>query len=256
MRIRRRLIPVALACALAVPAAWSEAAGAASDTLRVRLGGPDSGTDAYVALPAGSGAAPAVVVFHEWWGLNGQIREIARRLASQGYVAIIPDLYHGKVTGDAEEAHVLLRGLDEKRALSEAGLAIAWLRAQPRTAKSRIGVVGFCMGGSLSLGLALESRDIAAAVTFYGGPETDPAKLESLRAPLQGHFGATDDGIPPDAVKAFESALAKAGKKADIYVYAGAGHAFMHEGRPSYRPDASRQAWARTLGFLQKYLKG
>jgi carboxymethylenebutenolidase len=256
MKIRPTFVSMAFACALAVPAAWSEAAAAASDTLRVRLGTADAGTDAYVALPSGTGAAPAVVIFHEWWGLNGQIREIAQRIASQGYVAIVPDLYHGKVASDPEGAHVLVRGLDAKRAMQEAGMAIAWLRAQPRTAKSRIGCIGFCMGGSLSLGFALENRDIAAAVMFYGPPETDPAKLANLRVPLQGHFGATDDGIPGESVKAFESALAKAGKKTEIYVYAGAGHAFMHEGRPSYRPDAARQAWARTLGFLQKYLKG
>ena len=91
---------------------------------------------------------------------------------------------------------------------------------------------------------------------FYGTPETDPEKLAPLKAPLQGHFGADDEGITSERVAEFKAALEKAGKAADIYVYPGAGHAFMHEGRASYRPDAAKQAWARTLAFLQKNLKG
>jgi carboxymethylenebutenolidase len=256
MKIRPTHVLMVLTSLLALPVASAEVAGSGADTLRVRLGTAAAGTDAYVALPSGTGPAPAMIVFHEWWGLNGQIRDIARRLAGQGYVAIVPDLYHGKVASEPEGAHVLMRGLGTDRALEEAGLAIAWLRAQPRTAKSRIGCIGFCMGGSLSQGLALKSPDIAAAVMFYGPPETDPERLAGLRAPLQGHFGAADDGIPADQVRKLESSLQKAGKKFEIYVYPGAGHAFMHEGRSSFHPDAARQAWARTLSFLQKHLKG
>jgi carboxymethylenebutenolidase len=235
-------------------AAATPAAG--SDTSRVHLGQPDGGLDAFVAWPAGRTTAPAVIVVHEWWGLNGQIRSIARRLAQEGYVAIVPDLYHGQVAGDPEYAHELMRGLDEDKAVSDLGAALAWLRTQARVDRRRIGVVGFCMGGRLSELLALHTPDLAAAVMFYGRPESDPGKLAALKAPLQGHFGGEDRGIGADQVEAFRAALAKAGRSSAIYVYPGAGHAFMHEGRSSYHADAARQAWARTLQFFQKYLKG
>jgi carboxymethylenebutenolidase len=205
--------------------------------------------------PPGKGPVPAIVVVHEWWGLNQQIRGIARRLSRQGYVAIVPDLYHGKVARDAEHAHELSRGLDSEAVITDLKSAIQWLRSQPRTAKTKVGVIGFCMGGGLSQALALSGADISAAVMFYGQPETDPAKLARLRVPLQGHFGADDEGIPSAKVKQLQSTLQKTGKTAEIYVYPGAGHAFMNEDRPSYHPDATRQAWARTLAFFQKHLK-
>jgi carboxymethylenebutenolidase len=196
-----------------------------------------------------------VIVVHEWWGLNGQIRDVARRLAGQGYVAIVPDLYHGKVADDPELAHTLMRGLDEDRALVDLDDATRWVRAQSRTAKSRLGVVGFCMGGRLSELFALHEPTVVAAVMFYGRPETNPAKLSSLKGPLQGHFGAEDQGIPPDSASALRNALKTAGKKGEIYVYPGAGHAFMHEGRQSYHAESARQAWERMLAFLKKNLK-
>jgi carboxymethylenebutenolidase len=255
----RRLIP-AVCCAAWLVAGLAPFARAAvqADTSHVHLGPANGGTDAFVAWPAGDGPAPGVIVVHEWWGLNAQIREVARRLAKQGYVAIVPDLYHGKVAmdSDPERAHVLMRGLDDEVAVDELSLAAHWLRDQPRTRKARFGVLGFCMGGGLAEELALDHPEaLSAVVMFYGPPETSPGKLATLKAPLQGHYGIEDDGIPLAKVEALRSGLAKAGKPAEIYTYTGAGHAFMHEGRDSYRPDAAKQAWARTLAFLQKYLK-
>ncbi len=228
----------------------------AGDTMTVQIGPPQSGTSAYVALPAGKGPAPAIVIVPEWWGLNAQIKKVAMRLAIEGYVAIVPDLYRGKVANDAEEAHVLARGLDERQVLADLDAAIAWLRSREQVGRSRIGVMGFCMGGAFALQSALHSPAASAVVVFYGTPETDPGKLASLRAPLMGHFGEADDGIPVARVRAFQDALKKLGKTAEIYTYAGAGHAFMNETRPSFRPDAARQAWARTLAFLQRQLRG
>jgi carboxymethylenebutenolidase len=253
----RRVLAFACCAAWFLSFPTSAVAAVKPDTAMVHLGAPGSGTDAFVAWPAGNGPAPAVIVVHEWWGLNDQIKEVARRLARQGYVAIVPDLYHGKRASDddTERAHVLSRGLDRDVALEELRAAARWLRAQPRTSKARIGVIGFCMGGSLAQQLALHSDEIAAAVVFYGSPDTDPAKLAGLGAPLQGHFGAKDDGIPVSRVDALRNGLKAAGKTAEIYIYPGAGHAFMNEARPSYHPDAAKQAWARTLAFLQKYLK-
>lgn len=267
--MRRLIISIV---SLALTLAWPPAVGAGpgvgvaagvaaadaprSDTSRVQLGPPETGTAAFVAWPANRAAAPAVIVIHEWWGLNGQIRSIARRLAQEGYVAIVPDLYHGQVAGDPEYAHELSRGLDEDKALGDLDAALGWLRTQSRVDRRRVGVVGFCMGGRLSELMALHSPELAAAVMFYGRPESDADKLATLKVPLQAHFGGEDRGIGADQVAALKAGLAKAGKTGDVYLYAGAGHAFMHEGRSSYHADAARQAWARTLQFFQKYLKG
>lgn len=229
---------------------------AAAETSFVQLGSGEQVEGAFVSWPAGNQAAPGIVVVHEWWGLNGQIRQVAKRLSSQGYVAIVPDLYHGKVADDPMRAHELMRGLEDEEALGTLEAAVAWLRAQPRGAKSRVGVLGFCMGGGLAQNLALQDPGVSAAVMFYGGPQTDPEKLAKLKGALQAHFGEQDEGIPIKRVDEFRAAFQKAGRSAEIYVYPGAGHAFMHDGLPSYRPDAARQAWARTLAFLQKHLRG
>jgi len=249
-----RLVPILILVATSLAAALP--AAAQKDTVRVRLGSGAAATDAYVVYPAGKGAGPAVVVIHEWWGLNGQIRDVARRLAAQGYVAIVPDLYHGKVASDPEQAHVLMRGLDDDRVFADLDAAIAWLRAEPRVGgKGRIGVIGFCMGGAYTLRQALRRSDLGAAVMFYGPPETDAAKLAKLAVPLQAHFGGADDGIPADRVEAFRSGVVKPGKAAEVFVYPSAGHAFMNESRPSFHAEAARSAWTRALAFLQKYLK-
>lgn len=249
----RMLVLLAFAALLAPSPA---AVAARPDTARVRLGSGAGAPEAFVAYPPGELPAPAVIVAHEWWGLNHQIRDLARRLARQGYVVIVPDLYGGRVAKDAEAAHVLARSVEEERANRTFDQAARWLRSQPRTAKSRIGVVGFCMGGSLALGFAMSSDVTAAVVMFYGRPETRAERVAKLNAPLQAHFGATDDGIASDRVEAFRSALGKAGKVHELHVYAGAGHAFMNEERRSHKPDAARLAWVRMLAFLQKHLKG
>lgn len=252
----RRVMAVLAGCLFVL--AGSDAAGAATaatdsgrDTSRVRLGA----TTAYVAWPADKAEAPAVVVVHEGWGLNEQIRGIARRLAQEGYVAIVPDLYHGKVADDPELARELMRGLDETRAVVDLEAAVSWLRTQPRVGKRKIGVVGFGMGGRIGQLLALRSPQISGVVMFYGRPETDPAILARLAAPLLGHFGATDPGIGAGQTDALKAGLARAGKVGEVHIYAGAGNAFMNETRPSYHADASKLAWARTLQFFQKYLK-
>lgn len=229
---------------------------ASSDTSRVHVGPAGGGTDAFVAWPPGGEAGPAVIVVHEWWGLNGQIREVARRFAQQGYIAIVPDLYHGRVASDPERAHELMRGMIDEVALADLDATASWLRAQPRIGKHKIGIVGFCMGGRIAELFAMHSAEPAAVVMFYGPPEIDPTRLVKLRAPLQGHFGGEDQGIPLQRVEMLRAGLMEARKPVEIHVYAGAGHAFMNDARPSFHPDAARQAWARTLAFLQKYLKG
>ena len=253
---------LALSASLAFPAAAAKpvkpavTAGGVSDTSFIELGSGEHATHAFVAWPAARTNASCVVVVHEWWGLNDQIRGIARRLAREGYVAIVPDLYHGQVASDAEVAHELSRALDDDAAYTDLGAAIDWLHAQPATAKSRVGVMGFCMGGGLSQRLALRRTDLSSAVMFYGGPETDPQVLKQLGCPLLAHFGATDRGILASRADDLRKGLTEAGKVHEVYVYPGAGHGFMNETKPSYHADAARQAWARTLAFLQRTLKG
>ncbi len=242
-----------LICAVpagAVRGAWA-AGPATADTALVKVGA----THAFVAWPGGHRAAPVVIVVHEWWGLNAQIRRTARQLARQGYVAVVPDLYHGQVAGDAEGAHELSRGLEDKDALADLDATMAWLATEPRTRESRIGVMGFCMGGRIAELMGLHSDHIAAVVMFYGRPITDAAELAKLHAPLMGHFGGEDRGIPAERVAKLEEGLKEAGKDAQIFTYPGAGHAFMNDSRDSFHPDAAKQAWARTLSFLGQQLK-
>jgi carboxymethylenebutenolidase len=264
-RTRISIVVASLVLAIFIAAVWAwpllaqksapDASSAASGASTVHLTTPDGGTDAFIARPSGSGPAPAVIMVHEWWGLNDQIKDMARRMAQQGYLTIVPDLYHGKVATTPEEAHELMRGLEDTRVFSEMDAAAAWLHADKRGENAKVAVMGFCVGGGISLRYALRTPTLAAAVMFYGPPETDPAKLAGLQAPLQGHFGAEDQGITPDRIDAFRDALKKAGKSAELYEYPGAGHAFMHDGAASYRADAAKIAWARTLSFLQKHLK-
>jgi len=255
----RHLIAVLLATSLTATVAAARPAKTASpplpDTAIVTVGSGDEATQAFVAWPAKRAGAAGIVVAHEWWGLNSEIRDEARRLSREGYVVIVPDLYRGKTTTDPDAAREMARGLDEARALNDLAAAIGWLRGQPDMQKSKLGVVGFSMGGSLSQRLALAHPELlSAAVMFYGRPETDPAVLKTLAVPLQAHFGATDStSTRADALK---QSLTAAGKDAEVYVYPGAGHAFMNDEGASYHRDAARQAWARMLAFLQRHLRG
>jgi carboxymethylenebutenolidase len=202
-------------------------------------------------------AYPGVVVIHEWWGLNDQIKGVADRLAGEGYLAIVPDLYRGKVPTDAGYAHDLMRGVNENWAVTVIEGAATWLRANDAKERKRtpgqrmpVATLGFCFGGRLSLATALKGADIQAMAMFYGSVETDPKVLEPIAVPVLGIFGNEDRGIPLDQVKAFEAALKAAGKKATILVYTGVGHAFFNEERPGYDPDVSIDAWERTKMFL------
>jgi carboxymethylenebutenolidase len=251
-----RWLSTGAAVCLVSPCLALGTASAAPDTLNVSLAEQGSPTRAFVVVPAGKAICPGVVLVHEWWGLNGQIRGMARRLADLGYVVIVPDLYRGRVTGDPEMAHELSRGLTDASAAADIDASAAWLRSHPRVGKRPIGVMGFCMGGRLALLAPLRSNQFAASVVFYGPPETDPGKLATLRAPLLGHFGTEDQGIPAAQVAALRDGLRQAGKSVEIYEYSGAGHAFMNETGRNYHAAAARIAWARTAAFLGKHLKG
>lgn len=210
----------------------------------------------YLALPDSPGRHPAIVVIHEWWGLNDWVKEQADKFAQQGFAALAVDLYRGKSATAPDEAHELMRGLPQDRAIRDMKAAFAYLAARSDVNKSRIGSVGWCMGGGLSLQLAVHESGLAACVVNYGAMPTDGADIRKIRAPVLGNFGAEDHGIPPDAVRAFEKVMKDAGKTVDVKIYDGAGHAFENPNNKSgYRQDAAADAWARMLGFFGKTLK-
>jgi carboxymethylenebutenolidase len=212
------------------------------------------------APPGGHAAAPAplpgIIVIHEWWGLNDNIKAATRRLAGEGYTALAVDLYGGKVADNPDAAKQLAGGVMANR---EAALAV--LRAADdylkRQGAPRIGVIGWCFGGGWSLQTALEiPQGINAVVMYYGQPEKDRVRLSGLRSPLLGLFGADDKSIPPAAVRELEANLKQLGKSAEIHIYDGAGHAFANPSGTNYRPAAAEDAWRRTVAFFKQHLKG
>jgi len=210
----------------------------------------------YLALPTSPGRHPALVVIQEWWGLNDWVKEQAREFAEQGYVALAPDLYHGQVATDRDHARELMGGMPKERALRDLEAAFGFLAARSDVNSKKVGSIGWCMGGGLSLQLAIHEPRLAACVVNYGALTTDPASIGKIRAPLLGNFGAEDRGIPPEAVHAFEKAMQAAGKHIDVKIFAGAGHAFENpNNKGGYRPKAAREARARTLELFAKVLK-
>jgi len=211
----------------------------------------------FLVTPEGKGPFPAVIVIQEWWGLNDWVKDQARALAKEGYVALAADLYRGKVTASADEAHQLMNGLSPDRAIRDLKAAYAHLQGRADVKKDRIGVIGWCMGGRYSLALATEEPGLAAAVAYYGAPPTDPAAIARIKAPVLGNFGGEDKGPSPEDVRAFEAAMKKAGKAVDAKIYEGAPHAFANVNNPwkGYREAAAKDAWARTVAFFARHLK-
>jgi carboxymethylenebutenolidase len=206
--------------------------------------------------PAGSGPFPALVVIHEWWGLDDWVKEQASKLADQGFLTLAVDLYRGKATADREEAHELMRGLPQDRAQRDLKSAVAYLRTQKNVDPKRIGDIGWCMGGGYALGLALQEPTLAAAVINYGHLVTDPESLKNINAAVLGIFGGKDRGIPVEDVKKFEQQMKALGKKIEIVIYPEAGHAFQNPNNKSgYRAADAADSWKRTVAFLKKVLK-
>jgi len=209
----------------------------------------------YLALPEGGGKHPAIIVIHEFWGLNDWVKEQAQKYAAQGYVALAVDLYRGQVGTTPDEAHVLMRGMPDDRALRDLEAAFAYLAARPDVEASKIGSIGWCMGGSWSIKLAEDQPRLAAFVVNYGSLPTDPALVAKIKAPMLGNFGAEDKGIPPASVQAFEAAMKAAGKNADLRIYDGAGHAYQNpNNKDGYHKEATADSEHRITAFFAKYL--
>ena len=211
----------------------------------------------YVAAPDGGGKKPAIVVIHEWYGLNDFAKRKADAFAKEGYVALAVDLYRGKVATDADTAHQLMRGLPEDRAVRDMKAGVAYLKTRPDVDPAKVGAVGWCMGGGYALALALAEPTLSGTVIYYGHLVTEPATIASLKVPLVGNFGGQDQGIPPESVREFEAAAKKAGKSVDFKVYPDAGHGFASSTDPkTYRPEDAKDADARAEAFFAKVLKG
>jgi carboxymethylenebutenolidase len=210
----------------------------------------------YLALPKGAGTHPALIAIHEWWGLNDWVKEQADSLAAHGYIVFAVDLYKGQVARDSDTAHQYMSGLAEDEALATLRRGVDFLRSRDDVRAQAIGVIGWCMGGRYSIRLAAADPGIRACVMYYGAPITDPKTIAGIQAVILGNFGGDDKGPSPEQVTEFEKALKAAGKKADFKIYPGAGHAFANINNPwgGYREDAARDAWSRTLAFLDKNL--
>jgi len=219
---------------------------------------PSNGSEGqgYLAVPAAPG--PAVLVLHECWGLVDQLKRTCDRFAEAGFVALAPDLYRGASTDEPEEAGRLMMALDLTRAAGDLDGALDLLLGHQATSSTRVGVNGFSMGGGLALVLACRRpREVAAVVPYYGmipwaGHQPDYPRLS---AAMQGHYAERDSVAPPSLVVELETTLRGLGKKVEMFIYPGTGHGFFNEDHGQiHDATASRQAWARTLGFLRLHV--
>ena len=214
------------------------------------LSGSDT-VEAVLTVPDGNGPFPALILIHEWWGLNDWIKDNARTFAESGYVALAIDLYRGKVAENPDDAHELMRGLPEDRAARDLASAVHYLKTRGDVLPRKIGSVGWCMGGGYSLEAAVRNPDLAACVICYGRLITDTATIATLAVPVLGIFGEQDLGIPPKDVNNFAVLARGLGKPVDVKIYKDAGHAFMNPNNAKgYRADASKDAWGRIMNFL------
>ena len=216
---------------------------------------PGAEVSGYLARPGGS-VRGGVIVIQEWWGLNDNIRTMARRLAQEGYVALAVDLYEGGVATSRDEAMALMSKAGEQPERLEENLRAAHNYLKSTGGVSTVGSIGWCFGGGWSLRAAILLGDeLDAAVIYYGRVVTDD-ELASVGAPVLGHFGSQDQGIPLEGVRAFESRMHDLGKEAEVHVYEGAEHAFANPSGTRYDQGAADEAWGRTLEFFATHLGG
>lgn len=220
----------------------------------VHFGDDESDAQGYLATPAG-GTGPGIVVIQEWWGLNDHVRDIADRLAAEGFVALAPDLFHGKQTREPNEAEKLMMGLAMDGAAADIVAAAGYLAGHEATTGQGIGVVGFCMGGSLALWSGTLSADIVATVGFY--PAMPWERMSPTWSAYQDkaalvHADEHEGGVNGPGVLAAERAIEAAGGEVSAYEYPGTDHAFFNDTRPEvYAPEAAALAWERTIAFLR-----
>ena len=213
---------------------------------------------AYVAAPQTKEKRPAIIVIQEWWGLTDHIKDVACRYAAEGYVAIAPDLYSRlghALTTDSGEAGKLMNTLQQEDGLKDLNATVVYLKSVPEVDATRIGVTGFCMGGSYALMLPCVNKEIKAAVPFYGQVPNPDVPLQQLSAPVLYLYGEDDGWITKADVQRLAAGLKKYSKAGEIKTYPGAPHAFFRDtDKTVYRPEAAKDAWARTKAFFKQHL--
>lgn len=209
----------------------------------------------YLAQPLVGGPYPGLILIHEWWGLNDNIKELTDQFAKEGYVALAVDLYDGEVTGDRDKARELATAVRENMIPAFANLneAVEYLKSQPQVRADSLASVGWCFGGGWSYQMAKNNLSVASSVIYYGqfNPEDD---LSLMRGTILGHFGEEDATIKVDDVKAFEATLKNLGRDHQVFIYENSGHAFANEDSSAYVKDSAESAWMRTLDFLDRTL--
>lgn len=208
-----------------------------------------------LARPKEKGKYPAVIVIHEIWGLVDHIKDVAGRLARESYVSLAVDLFEGATVSKLEQGREMREKFTEEKILGDLNGAFNYLKTLGCVDPKRMGSVGFCMGGGLSLLLACHNRELAAAVVFYGRNPSPIDLVKNVSCPILGNYAGADQGITESDIRLLEKTLTKYGKTFDMKIYPGAPHAFFNDTRESYRPEAAKDAWERTLKFYNKYLK-
>jgi carboxymethylenebutenolidase len=248
----------ALAATILLPAAHAaDTAGAAPVDVSYPSG-PET-VHALLYSPAGgaTGKHPAIIVIHEWWGLNDWVKEQAADLAAHGYIALAVDLYRGQVATDPDTAHQISRGAPQDRVIRDLKAADTFLRADKHVDPSRMGAIGWCMGGGYALEFAVADPSLKAVAANYGPPPTDPASLAQIHAAILGNYGGLDKGIPPASVESFAADMKKIGKPVDLKIYPDAGHAFENpNNKTGYRAEDTADARSRYLHFFARELGG
>jgi carboxymethylenebutenolidase len=214
---------------------------------------------AYVASPNVKEKRPAIIVVQEWWGLNEHMKDVGRRYANEGYVAVVPDLYSrlgNKVTANPNEAGQLMNTLKQEDGLKDLNATVAYVKTYPGVDPTRIGVTGFCMGGSYALMLPCVNRDIKAAAPYYGQVPNPDTPLQQLACPVLYIYGEDDGWITKADVQRLAAALKKYNKQGEVKTYPGAPHAFFNDTRKDvYKAAEAKDAWMRTLTFFKQHLK-
>jgi len=226
----------------------------------IRVTAPDGDMPALLALPQAAGKHPAVIVIMEAFGLNDHIKDVANRIAAEGYVVLAPDMYYREGSPvatyeDLPEAIRLMSGLTDDGIVRDIGAAISYLRANDSVDPDRIGITGFCMGGRISFLAACKNIGIKASVPFYGGGIGGLlGEADKLSCPTLLFFGDKDAFIPNEEIERIESTLKKLAKPAEVKVYPGAEHGFFCNERSSYNPEAAKDAWKRLVAFFAQHL--
>ena len=211
-------------------------------------------TPGYLARPGKPG--PGIVVIQEWWGLVPHIEQIADRFADAGFVALAPDLYHGEKATSPDQAGKLMMALRIEDAARDLAGAIDYVSSQPDVTPKKVGTIGFCMGGALSLFAACRNPEVGACAVFYGGHPNVKPDLKSLQAPVLGIYAGKDGFVTPESVDELDRQLTALGKRHEFHRYPAADHAFFNDQRPEvYDASAAADAWAKTIAFFRRELQ-